>query len=96
MRILKPFFFLLLVVQLGGCTTIRWHDPKHPDKPVFSYTSGRDIEASGLLVIVEYHENGSLKLIHVEIGNVAGKSSEIVESITTGVIDGLKIGAGVP
>lgn len=67
---------------------------------MFSYTSGRDIEAAGLLVIVEYHEGGSLKLIHVEIGTVSGTSSEIVgsitEGVTTGVIEGLKIGSGIP
>lgn len=67
---------------------------------MFSYTSGRDVEASGLLVIIEYYPDGTKKLIHVEAGNVSGKSSEIVESITegvtTGVIEGLKIGAGIP
>ncbi len=85
-------FFLLVVSFLTGCTTIRYD----PETGGFVYTSGRDIEASGLLIIVEYYPDGTKKLIHIEAGNVSGKSSEIVKSVTEGVIDGLKIGVGIP
>ena len=83
---------------MDGCTTFTWTDPVNGD--VVKWSSGKDIEASGLLVEVEYYPDGTRKMIHVEVGNVSGTASEIVESITdgvtTGVIKGLKIGAGIP
>ena len=86
----------VVVLFLTGCTTILYD----PETGGFRYESGRDIEASGLLIIVEYYPDGTKKLIHIEAGNVSGKSSEIVasvsEGVTAGVIEGLRIGAGIP
>jgi len=88
----------LVCALLTGCTTFTWTDPESGS--VVSWSSSKDINASGLLVEIEYYPDGSRKLIHVEIGNVSGTASEIVNSITegvtTGVIEGLKIGAGIP
>lgn len=93
---------------LAGCTTIRWHDPRNPDgPPIFEYRSGKDIAADGFLVEISYYEDGSVQMIHVEIGHASGAASPVwdsagdfTEKLTTGiaqgVVEGLKASGGVP
>jgi hypothetical protein len=96
-------FLSVVVPLLAGCTTIRWNDPQNPDQPIFEYSSGKDIAATGILVEVDYYEDGSVKNIHVELGDATGNASKvveqyngIVEAAVKGAIEGLKIGHGVP
>ena len=85
-----------------GCTTIRYTDPATGD-PIFVYQSTKDIATSGLLVEVQYWENGTVKEIHVEIGSATGNASAVVEqyskiaeAVAKGVVEGMKVGAGIP
>ena len=96
--------FSLACLTASGCTQIRWYSPEAgPDsKPIFSYTSGKDIAADGFLVQIDY-DGENVKSIHVEIGHASGAASpvwdqanEMVESAVKGVVEGLKITHGVP
>ncbi len=69
--------------------TITWYDPAHPDVPVFRYSSSKDLQSAGLLVEIEYHPDGTLRLVHVEIGNVNARASDVAEAITAGVVSGV-------
>lgn len=78
---MRTLTLLIAACLLSGCsTTIKWHDPKNPQVPVFSYTSDKDIVAEGFLVIITYHEDGTPAEIHVEIGSASGRSSPVVDA----------------
>ena len=77
MRRVQPLLFIAALL-LTGCTTITWSDPSNPDAPVFEYSSGKDIVASGFLVVISYHEDGTPAEIHVEIGSVDGSTSSVL------------------
>ena len=54
-----------VVLSLSGCTTFRWSDPQ--SGVVVTYSSTQDMDASGLLVVVETADG---KTIHLELGSV--------------------------
>ena len=95
---------MLVCAVLAGCTTIEWQDPSNPGgPPIFRYSSSKDMAAEGLVGTVEYHENGTLKSVHVELGSATGNASDVVaeyakisEAIAEGIVKGMKVAGGIP
>ncbi len=86
MKLIAVILAALVVTAMEGCTTLRSGE--------FSYSSTKDVEASGLLVIVEYYENGSKKSVHVEIGHLITETE--IDTIISAAIKAALLAAGVP
>jgi hypothetical protein len=97
MRLLRGCALLICVssaaARLGGCTTIQG---RHPETGValFHYSSTKDVNATGLLIEVEYNPDGSKKSLHIEAGKLVTETE--IELMIETAIKAALIAAGVP